>query len=312
MEKGLLYRYFSGEANPAEEKEIIDWAEASSENYRMYLREREFWNAVVVNSTGILSMEIAGTEKRPVKIKIRQLTAVAAAVVLSIFFLYPFIHPDKHNEKWQSVWAPPGQRTRIVLDDSTVVWLNSQSTLTFPSAFNADIRAVKLEGEGYFEVKKDRKKTFVVRTSHYDISVLGTNFNVFAYENKAAFETSLLDGSVEISYKDKDIPAVRLSPNERVTAIDGRLVKSVIDNFDHFRWREGLICFDGEPFGSMMEKFSLYFDISIKIENPALLEYCPTGKFRHSDGIDHALKVLQRDLRFTYNRNHENNEIVIR
>jgi ferric-dicitrate binding protein FerR (iron transport regulator) len=312
MEKELLYKYFSGEANLVEEKEIIDWAEASSENYRMYLREREFWNAVLVNSAEISTREIADTKKRPAKINIRQFTMIAASVALLAFFLYPFISADKHSEEWQSVWAPPGQRTRIVLNDSTVVWLNSQSTITFPSVLNSNIRKVKLDGEGYFEVKKRGEKTFVVQTSHYDISVLGTSFNVFAYENKAAFETSLLEGSIEISHKNKNIPAVRLSPNERITAIDGRLVKSKIHNFDRFRWRDGLICFDGEPFESMMEKFSLYFDISIKIENPVLLEYCPTGKFRHSDGIEHALKVLQRDLRFTYSRNHENNEIVIR
>ncbi|MDR1116305.1 MAG: FecR domain-containing protein [Tannerella sp.] len=308
MEKELLHKYFSGETTPVEEKEIIDWAESSPENYQMYLKERKFWDAVTVNN---IEMPADAAKNRK-KINIWKYAAVAASIALLFSLFHSLNDSGKPEEKWQSVWAPPGQRARIVLDDSTVVWLNSQSTLAYPSSFGSGVRTVKLNGEGYFEVKKDEKKAFIVQTSQYDISVLGTSFNVFSYENKAAFEISLLKGSVRVSHKGRELSDVTLFPNEKAIEEDGRLVKGVIDNFNHFRWREGLICFDEEPFGDMMEKFSLYFDIHIKIENPTLMEYRPTGKFRHSDGIDHALKVLQRDLRFTYNRDHERNEIVIK
>jgi ferric-dicitrate binding protein FerR (iron transport regulator) len=312
MERKLLYKYFSGETIPAEEKMIIDWAEASPENYRTYLNERKIWDAVLVNFAGIAG-ETAGGNSLPGKMNLWKYAALAASFALLFALFYPRNHSGGTDENWQSVWAPPGQRTRIVLDDSTVVWLNSQSTLTFPSSFASAARTVKLKGEGYFEVKKDEGRSFTVQTSHYDISVQGTSFNVFAYENNAAFETSLLNGSVRVLCRDGGNPAaVSLLPNEKVTEIDGRLVKSRIDNFDRFRWRDGLLCFDDEPFGNMIKMFSLYFDISISITNPALLEYRPTGKFRQSDGVDHALKVLQRDMGFTYSRDNEKNEIVIK
>lgn len=310
MEKELLYKYFSGETTPAEEQKIMDWAEASPENYRFYLRERKWWDAVLVNVPS--PEENTEYKKNTRKVNRWKLTAVAASVALLFALSYPIFKSGVQEDKWQSVWVPPGQRAQVVLDDGTTVWLNSQSTFRFPSSFNSDTRKVWLKGEGFFDVEKDEEKPFIVQTSRYDITVTGTSFNVFAYENGSTFETSLLDGSVRISSENNHHSAINLIKNEKVTEIEGRLVKRQIDNFDHFRWRDGLICIDDEPFEVMMEKFSLYFDILIKIENPALLEYHPTGKFRHSDGINHALKVLQRDLNFTYNRDYEKNEIVIK
>ncbi len=311
MEKERLYNYFSGGTTPAEEQEIIDWAEASPENYRLYLHERKWWDAVLVNAAS--PEENMAYKKNARKVNLWKLTAVAASVALLFSLSYTmFIGSGAPEGKWQLVWVPPGQRAQVVLDDGTTVWLNSQSTLSFPSSFDSDTRKVRLKGEGFFDVEKDDKKPFVVQTSRYDVTVTGTSFNVFAYDKGSAFETSLLEGSVRISSENNHFPAISLIKNEKVTEIGGQLVKRQIDNFDHFRWREGLICIDDEPFEMMMEKFSLYFDISIKIENPALLEYRPTGKFRHSDGIDHAFKVLQRDVNFTYSRDYEKNEIVIK
>ena len=311
MEKERLYRYFSGEASVDDEKEIMDWAEVSSDNYKTYLNERKLWNAVLVNKPPVAG-EKTQIKKEPKKINLWIFTTAAASVVLLFLLSYTFFFTDIQDNNWQTINVPLGQRVQVILNDSTVVWLNSQSTLKFPSSFNSDIREVQLNGEGYFEVINNKKKPFVVRTSRYDITVLGTNFNVFAYDNKQFFEASLINGSVRVSSKNKKIPDIVLRQNEKITEIDGKLKTSQIENLDHFRWREGLVCFDGEPFGEMMEKLSLYFDINIRIDNQSLLEYSPTGKFRYSDGIDHVLNVLRKDVKFTYTRNYELNEIVIK
>ena len=311
MEKDILYRYFCGVASIDEEKEIMDWAEASPENYKMYLSERKLWDVVLVN-TPSEAEDIVLITSSPRKINAWMLTAVAASIALLFSLSYMLFHESKQDEKWQTVWVPPGQRAQIVLSDNTVVWLNSQSTLRYPASFNSGIREVQLNGEGYFDVMKNDKMPFIVKTSRYEITALGTSFNVFDYGDKSPFETSLIDGSVSVSSKNKSIPTVVLRPKEKVTEADGTFKTGTIASLDHFRWREGLICIDGEPLEKMMEKFSLYFDIHIKIENPALFEYSPTGKFRHSDGIDHALKVLQKDVKFIYTRDNEKNEIVIK
>ena len=140
---------------------------------------------------------------------------------------------------------------------------------------------------------------------------MGTTFNVSAYQNKlSAFETSLLEGAIDVSTGDQT-EWISLTPNEKVTEIDGILQKDTINNPEHLRWREGLICLDDEPFENLMRKFAVYYGIDIVINNPNVLKYKCTGKFRQTDGIEYALRVLQKDVKFKYLRNDELNSITI-
>lgn len=308
MNKELLHKYFAGEATEEEERQIIDWTQASSGNYQYYLKERKWWNAILVNSTTDVSLK----EIPRRTVNIWMLSTIAASIAL-LFVLTQWLRPGSiSDEKWQSVWVPPGQRAQITLDDGTRVWLNSRSTLSFPTSFVADKRTVKLNGEGFFEVKKDNEHPFIVQTGKYNIEVLGTSFNVLAYQDHEVFETSLLNGSVMVRPTKHNVHAIILKPNEKAFESSGELRIMQIDNYDHFRWKEGLICLDDERFEDLINKFALYFDIRIIIENPELSGYRCTGKFRQSDGVDYALKVLQAEMKFTYTRNNDLNEIIIR
>jgi ferric-dicitrate binding protein FerR (iron transport regulator) len=308
MNKDLLYKYFARETTPEEEKEIMDWAELSPDNYRSFLKERKWWNALLVNS--VQQMPPAVRLKRAVNPWI--FSTVAASVALLIALSQWFIPARQPEEKWQSIWAPPGQRAQVTLYDGTTVWLNSQSTLRYPVSFRNGQRIVELNGEGFFDVEKNKEQPFIVHTHKYSIEVLGTHFNVLAYKNHEAFEVSLLNGSVQVYSPANVTPGVILKPNQRVVESSGRLQVEAIDNFEHFRWREGLICLDDERFEELINKFSLYFDIRITVENPRYLDYRCTGKFRQSDGVDYALRVLQRKMNFNYIRDNESNEIVIK
>lgn len=308
MKKELLHKYFTGEASEKEEKLIMDWAEASPENYQLYLQERKYWNALLVNSN---PKHIPSKEK-PKRTVNLWMFSTAAAVIALLFVLIQWLRPVSFpDEKWQTIWVPAGQRAQITLDDGTTVWLNSRSRLSFPTSFVADKRVVKLNGEGFFEVQKDSEHPFIVETGKYNIEVLGTSFNVLAYQDHEIFETSLISGSVRINPLQHNMQSITLKPREKLIESSGKLHVTQIDNYDHFRWREGLICLDDERFEDLINKFSLYFDIRIQIDNPKLLDYRCTGKFRQNDGIDYALKVLQSEMKFTYTRNNELNEIII-
>jgi len=93
---------------------------------------------------------------------------------------------------------------------------------------------------------------------------------------------------------------------------DGRLEVVPVDDYNPYRWKEGLICFRNESFLSIMNDLEKYFGVSIVVENKNVLKYYFTGKFRQADGIDYALRVLQRDIRFRYERDDENQIIYIR
>ena len=154
----------------------------------------------------------------------------------------------------------------------------------------------------------------VVVTGEVSSTVLGTTFNVYAYDNdRAAFETALMEGSVEVSSRSDASQRLVLQPNEAaVMAADGRLVRTRLTDMGRFRWTEGLICLNDVPFGELLERFSDYYDIRILLKNPKLYDVRCTGKFRQSDGIDYSLHVLQRFVNFRYTHDEERHTIEIR
>lgn len=311
MEKDLLHKYFNGETTQEEEKRIMDWAESSPENYKLYLEERRLWNALLINYSRTNQKSRPSAKNN--SLTLWKIISVAASIALILTFAWIQVNLEKAPQGLQAVLVPAGQRVQIILEDGTKVWLNSKTSLTYPTSFGSKSREVELNGEGYFEVARNEEKPFIVKTKKYDVKVLGTTFNVSAYEHAAStFETSLLEGSVDVYTTTGNALSVHLEPHEKVSEVDGVLKKDTIGFMDHFQWKDGLICLDDEPFANLMKKFSIYYDIQIDIDNPKVLDYRCTGKFRQNDGVEYALRVIQKDLKFKYIRDDELNTIIIK
>lgn len=103
-----------------------------------------------------------------------------------------------------------------------------------------------------------------------------------------------------------------LSPNYKTSLKDNKLVVSKIEDYNVYRWREGLYCFKNKPFIEILENLERYYDLRIVLEKQSIAKIVLTGKFRISDGLDYALRVLQQDVAFTYYRNEENDMIYIK
>lgn len=312
IQRELLHKYFRGETSPEEEKLIMDWTDASTGNYHQYLEERKKWNALLLHLH--LGQKDNATSVKGKSFDLWKFAGIAASIALLVALSWiQFGMKELQETGLQSVLVPAGQRVQLVLEDGTKVWLNSNTTFSYPTSFGNKVREVELEGEGFFEVSKNARKPFVVKTKKYDIKVLGTTFNVYAYNHEAStFETSLLCGSVDVSSIENKNNHIVLKAKEKVSEVNGLLHKQAIDNLDRFRWKDGLICLDDVPFEALMKKFSLYYDIRIEIENSTVQDYRCTGKFRQSDGIEYALKVIQKDLKFKFIRNDETNTITIK
>ena len=181
--------------------------------------------------------------------------------------------------------------------------------MRYPASFTKGKREVTLDGEGYFEVAKDLKRPFVVQTDKYDIQVLGTKFNVEAYNDTPLFSTALMEGSIQISDKTEPSNITLLHSQQKANSINGQLVVEKIQNYDIYRWRDGLLCFEHIAFNDLMKEFEKTYEIQIINENKNLDNYICSGKFRISDGVDFILQVLQRDVKFRFQRN-ENNTII--
>ena len=142
-----------------------------------------------------------------------------------------------------------------------------------------------------------------------DIQVLGTEFNVTSYSSD--FEVSLLRGCIELSSPNLS-STDRMKEKEHIKLKNNKLIINNITDYDYFRWKEGLICFNNESVATIIEKLKLYYDINIETHNKKFLNSRYSGKFRTKDGIEQVLKVLQIEHKFSYTKNNDLNLITIK
>jgi transmembrane sensor len=308
MNQDLLVRYFLGDCSEDEKVIIQNWLESDKKHLEQFIKERIYFDASLM----IDKQEIASHETGNTKNTIWKILKIAAVILLLIgcSYLINLYNSGQQSTSLLSVYVPVGNRTSITLPDGTKVWLNSNTTFTYPNVFSGKQRVVQLDGEAFFEVVKKDKASFIVETDKYHVEVLGTSFNVNAYRRSSDFETTLLAGSVKL-YKDKqEAQSTYLIAGEAAQLVGDSLRISTA-NSDYSRWKEGLLVIDDKSFEEIMVLFEKYFGQQIIINNNKVKELGYRGKFRIIDGVDHALRVLQKDFQFIYKREEDSNKIYI-
>jgi len=313
MKKETLYRFFDGSTTLEEEYAIRKWMEDSPENEEVFDVERRLYDAILINA------ELGSEQKKSLKTYFSPRACLnvlkyAAIVILTLSISFAVQFYDRLNTPiaMQSISVPEGQRINITLPDGTNVWLNALTTLTYPTSFHdVNKRIVTLDGEGYFDVTHDEEVPFIVETSKCQIEVLGTEFNVQAYHDEDFIETALMKGSVKLSCKQDPSHFYTLVPDTKATLKDSIMKIEPVDDYGHYRWKEGLICFKDQSFQTIAAQLKKHYGVSFVISNKRLNNYRYTGKFRQSDGLEHNLRVLQRSIAFTYHRDDEKNIIYI-
>jgi ferric-dicitrate binding protein FerR (iron transport regulator) len=303
MDKNILYGFFNGTASHHEEIQVRKWMEASDENRRIFLKERRLFDMLLLNVRESAGHKTAARRTRIIPF-LKEAAKVAAVAIITLTVCYSyFLHREYTDvSAMQTVSVPAGQRVNITLPDGTNVWLNARSKLAYPAPFDRDERVMTLDGEAYFEVAKDEKRPFSVQTAKGVIEVLGTHFNVDAYASGSVFETTLMSGSLKVRLNSDPDDGIVLTPDNKATLKEGKLQVEHVNDYTRYRWREGLICFSNASFIDIMHDFEKYYGISVRVKNTKVTRYSYTGKFRYTDGVDYALRVLQKDLRFTYRR----------
>lgn len=202
-------------------------------------------------------------------------------------------------------------KSLVTLPDGTIVHLNAKSSLTYSQDFGRENRNVKLSGEGFFEVKKDTKKKFTVGTGYMDITVLGTKFNVYAYENKDIIEMSLVEGSVNITTECPTYKSINVKPNEKVTynKNTGELKHETTSNMMETAWMSKALVFRSEKLENVFNSLSRKFAVTFNIEDKSLLNDIYTGTFE-DENIESIMKVLKIHYGFDYKN--EDNIITIK
>lgn len=186
--------------------------------------------------------------------------------------------------------VPFGKRSELVLADGSKLWINSGSTVKFPSKFNNTSRNIYIEGEIYIEVSKDQLKPFRVKTSNFDVNVYGTAFNVKAYEGSENQRVVLVDGSVGVTAQN-DMSSLMV-PNESLEITPSQLVKKTINPKFYTSWKNGYLEFDETPIENVLLELSRYYNVTfLETQNEFIGKTC-TGKIYLSSNLNDVLKTL--------------------
>ncbi len=184
--------------------------------------------------------------------------------------------------------TPFGGQYQLQLPDGSKVWLNSASSLTYPTSFaTLKERKVMLTGEAYFEISKDKEKPFVVQTAKQEVKVLGTHFNIDAYER--AVKTTLLEGSIKVKTKNEE---KMLHPGEQSSVQLDLIDIQTADLYQVMAWKNGDFVFEGASLGSIMKQISRWYNVDLKYEGKiADLKF--GGSISRTKNINEVLKVLE-------------------
>lgn len=178
--------------------------------------------------------------------------------------IYQSIPGSKELGKLNMLSTAKGETYQIQLPDGTLVHLNAASTLTYnTSLLENGKRVVTLKGEGYFEVAKDKAHPFVVKSANQEVEVLGTHFNVNAYEDEPAVTTTLLEGSVKLNGK------VMLTPGQQALNKQGNLLVKNVNTADYVDWKAGDLNLNTEDFRSVMRKISRWYNVEVVYDESA-------------------------------------------
>lgn len=194
---------------------------------------------------------------------------------------------------YNTMTTPRARQYNLELSDGTKVWLNASSSITFPTSFAANERKVILTGEAYFEVAKDKKRPFRVSVNDMQVNVLGTHFNINAYDDEAAVNTTLLEGSVLLTEKGKK---VLLKPGQQAQKQkSGAIIVNDNVNLDEVMgWKNGVFYFDNASLQTVLRQLSRWYDVDVVFEKGT-----PTrtfeGEIQRNLQLSQVLKILEKN-----------------
>lgn len=316
MENPDINKFFSRESSPVETEDLSKWLDEDPANRAQFEKEYEFFMASQAVLTKSNSVKIKrGSRSRRIS---RMTSYVAggfgfAAILVCVFFLTRTSTIDTISTRSELISVPYGKNMQLTLEDGSTIWLNSGTEVEYPVIFGRKSREFKIKkGEVLFDISKDEKRPFIVKTYAADVKVLGTRFDVKVNEEKGLFSTALLRGSVSANSTLNDEEFL-LKPNEILSLKDGKFTLSYFSSASPIEcWKDGIINAGGIGFEELMDIFEKAFDIEIEIVRPDIPEIRLTsGKIRVSDGVENALKAIQLASDFSYTRDFNTNKIII-
>ena len=308
----LIAKSLSGESTEEELAKLDVWKNSDRSNLSEYNDYLDIWNhsnrlamPSQIDLPGSLNTtrKKAGIDRGQVR-WLTMIVRVAAVLVLALLFssIYNLFIAPKSGQKtdsfaYQQVKSSFGMQSRVELADGSVVYLNSGSSLRFPTSFKGmKTRKVELSGEGHFSVTKNSKQPFIVDIRKMQIRVVGTTFDVDAYPTNSAFTIALVEGSIRLQQNSgnelKDL--MDMKPNQIATyqqSENSLSIKTENDLNKYTAWTEGKIVFSNDPVNIVTQKLGNWYNVDIMVADTKLNKYRFTGTFI-DEPLEQVLNIL--------------------
>ena len=311
--RSLIVKELKGEASAEDCQMITQWIAESSDNLKIY---NKIWAAYALTSPDFLPIAIDKEDAWAKIIKkitipgqnrslIFQFSRIAAAAI--IFFLIGIAFqyyrsgkiPSDFLNQYATVIVPEGQKSMVVLPDGSTIWLNSGSRLKYKNDFNSSIREVEIDGEGFFEVKKDKSKMFRVNTGAIHIEVYGTAFNVKNYKEEKKLEVTVESGNVGVIKGEAQLANLTKGLQATIHNENGEVLLSSPKVEMVTAWKNNELIFDDTPFEEGIRYLERWYGVNIKIEEKMRKKHNYTFKVK-TESLRELLKLLQVITPLTY------------
>lgn len=294
----LLHRLIAGTTTEEENRQLMEWFRQCASKEEFFMLFETAWKEspdemprdVQERMYRRLSREL--DEKKTKTILLRSRFSwkiwpqIAVACIIIVLGLVNYRMSDKQKQLSTQnfmVLAEKGQRAFITLPDSTKVWLNSDTKISYPADYGLKERNVTLVGEAYFEVAKNPDKRFIVEAKGMQVEALGTSFNVNAYQNDNKIIASLFSGSVRVSY-DRHVAILEPHESIRVDLLNRSFSRYKDESMQNIAlWRKNEITFDGESLEEITHIMSRLYNTTICIEDESLKKVCYIGTIRNNN-----------------------------
>ena len=206
----------------------------------------------------------------------------------------------KYNQKneeaaitsFNTIQIPRGGNYQLVLSDGTKVWLNSESSLTYPVSFAGNSREVFLTGEAFFDVKSDQTAPFIVKTSITDIKVYGTQFNVMGYENDDVIETTLVKGNIAVLVKGQET-LINPGQQARINKNSKKMFVNEVNVDLYTAWKDGIFRFEQMTLQQMAYKLERWYDVKFFFANEDVKGKRFTGAVRRETNFEFFIDLIE-------------------
>lgn len=291
IDEHILLGYYSGSLSADQRQEVDLWLRESEEN-RKIARDVQYIYMATDTLNTIKSVDSAkaleavkNRFRKPNKVNyLVWFQRIAAILLLPLLISTIYFATEEEPVEYIEIKTNPGMVAALDLPDGSKVWLNSGSYLKHPKKFTGDTRTVELDGEAYFSVQKDKSKIFIVNTP-FDVKaeVLGTEFNMEAYKEGSQVTTSLVSGSVRLSFRNKENneESFVMKPDDEVAYnIKTKGIKTTTSYLPtQTAWKDGLVIFRNTTFEEALKILSKRFNTDFIVKNDLLYENSFTGTF---------------------------------